>query len=152
LKIAFDIDGVLRRKDLGFLKLCLDLGIEKTREALWMYDYAETEPILNPMLFATPDDEIYVITNCMTKESAEVKKRWIRHFYGDRIKFLHVSVAATSWGKKYVDAVAKAKVDIMLQEGIEVYFDNDPAIIRVMRSLTDKIKFIKYGPWIEEYY
>ena len=40
----------------------------------------------------------------------------------------------------------------MLKLGVEVYFDDDPAIIKVMRTLTDKIKFIKYGSWVDEYY
>jgi len=153
LKIAFDLDGVIRVCDLHFLKLCMDLGIDRTAEALKVYEMvARSQPLLNPFLFATKDDEIYIITNCMTKDSEEAKRRWVKHFLGDRIKFLAVRIAPKAWKKSYVDPVAKAKVEVMLREGIDVYFDDDPAIIRVMRQLTDKVKFIKYGPWIDEYY
>ena len=104
------------------------------------------------MLFATKEDEIFVITNCGTKESGDQKRGWIKHFFGDRIKVITCEVAKGLWKKAYCDATAKAKVDVMLELGIDVYFDDDPAIINVMRKLTDKIKFIKYGSWIDEYY
>jgi len=152
MKIAFDLDGVVRKGDLAFLKLCLELEKTISKDVLTLANMTYTEPLLNPFLFALADDEIYIVTNCLSEKSRQFKERWVNHFLGNRVKLITISVAANKWGKEYVDAVAKAKVEVMLKEGIEVYFDNDPAIIRVMRTLTDKIKFIKYGCWIEEFY
>ena len=153
MKIAFDMDGVLREGSLGLYKHLTEDPITKENlEALKIETMASMYPLLNPMLFATKEDEIYVITNCGNSHSAIQKKEWLEHFYGNRIKFFHIELAQGLWKKDYCNAVAKAKVDIMLKEGIEVYFDDDPAIINVMRTLTDKIKFIKYGTWVQEYY
>ena len=121
-------------------------------EALKIETEASKRPLLNPCLFTTLDDEIYAITNCGSSHSVEQKKQWLNHFYGNKIKTIGIEIAKGLWKKDYCDAVAKAKVDIMLKLGVEVYFDDDPAIIKVMRTLTDKIKFIKYGSWVDEYY
>ena len=152
MKIAFDVDGVLREGRLGFFKLCTDMGTENSIEALKIETEASMRPLLNPFLFATADDEIYALSNCGSTHSAKQKRSWLYHFYGDRIKFISIEIANGLWKKDYCDAVAKAKVEIMLKKGIEVYFDDDPAIIKVMRTLTDKIKFIKYSSWVDEYY
>jgi hypothetical protein len=152
MRIAFDVDGVLRENRLGFFKLCTEMGSNDALEALKIETESSVGLKLNPLLFATKDDEIYALTNCGSTHSAMQKREWLKHFYGDRIKFLAIEIAKGLWKKDYCDATAKAKVDIMLREGIEVYFDDDPAIIKVMRTLTDKIKFIKYGSWVDEYY
>jgi hypothetical protein len=146
LKIAFDLDGVLREGQLGFYYLCREKGWKKH---LMTETEASCKPLLNPNLFTTIDDELYVITDCGTGHSAKQKRAWVRHFYGDRIKFLSTSIASEYPDDNgYAKAVAKAKVAIMLLCGIEVYFDDCPAIIHEMRLLTDKIKFVKYGTWI----
>ena len=153
MKIAFDVDGVLRQGSLGLFKHLTNDPTEENLECLKVETMASMYPLLNPFLFATKEDEIYALTNCgSVSHSAIAKREWLYHFYGDRIKFLSIETANGLWKKDYCDTVAKAKVEIMLKEGIEVYFDDDPAIINVMRTLTDKIKFIKYGTWVQEYY
>lgn len=152
MRISFDMDGVIRYTDLGILKMCEIIGYEKSLEAYRIHRMARGSLILNPFDFATKDDEVFCVSHCSSKESAKRKRRWLQHYFGDRIKFVPIIFSHGGWKKEYVDKVAKMKVEKMLKLKIEVYFDDDPAIIRVMRTLTDKIKFIKYGPWIEEYY
>lgn len=153
MKIGFDVDGVLRTGHVGFLKLC---GIggwnDKVDEAYNVQRYSQCWPLLNPYLLALKDDELYAITAVLHKQTLKEKSRWIEFFYGNRIKYLTVEGPQNAWGADYVDIVAARKVEVMLEHGIEVYFDDDPAIIRVMRGLTDKIKFLKFGPWFEEVY
>jgi hypothetical protein len=146
------MDGVVREGRLGFFKLCTDMNTEKSLEALKIETESSVKPLLNPLMFATKEDEVFVITNCGSTFSAKQKKSWIRHFYGNRIKVITIECGNGLWKKDYCDLVAKLKVDIMLELGVEVYFDDDAAIIKVMRTLTDKIKFIHYGSWLEEYY
>jgi len=146
------MDGVIRYSDLGILKLCQTIGYEKTRDAYVVHRMSRGGILLNPFDFAIEGDEVFCVSNCSSKERAKDKKQWLKHYFGNRIKLIPVVLAHGAWKKDYVDTVAKAKVELMLKLGIEVYFDDDPAIIRVMRTLTDKIKFIKYGPWIKEYY
>ena len=157
------MDGVLMRISLSTLK---------TSEVIGNYDpirlYRDTEgyPLLNPMLLSLPSDELFVITNCSSEKSADQKRRWLRHFYGDRLTLLPIFMATDKWGKDYVDPVARAKLDIIYKHKIEAYFDDDPAIIRRMRDMhydkiyealrqdlpTQDIAFFKWGPWIEEWY
>ena len=146
MKIAFDLDGVLREGHLGFYYLCREQG---WKNHIITETEASCKPLLNPNLFTTEEDEVYVITDCGSGHSARQKKRWVRHFYGSKIKFLFTEIAKTYPNHNgYAKAVAKAKVAIMLLHGIEVYFDDCPEIINEMRRLTNKIKFIKYGTWI----
>jgi len=148
MNIAFDFDGILRRSHLGMLKICEDINSYEGFKIQSMIN----DQILNPMLFALKNDKIFIISNCSNDSSIKEKKNWLKHFFGNRVKFIPIIGFFDKWKKAYVDKVAKQKVDIMLKLGIDIYFDDDPAIIRVMRSMTDKIKFVKYGSWIEEYY
>ena len=159
--IAFDLDGVLREGHLGLFKLCTTDPTPQKIEALEIETMASCKPLLNPMLFATKDDVIYCISNCGSEWSLKQKREWLYHFYGKRITFEPVQVAKGLWKKAYCDATAKAKIDLMIKLGVEVYFDDDPAIINAMRNLVKTeeykdlaghIKFIKYGTWVEEYY
>ena len=71
-----------------------------------------------------------------------------------------VMVARGKWEKEYVDPVAEAKLERCYELDIDVYFDDDPAIVRRMRELNAedmekgkrKVVALKYGPWIDEFY
>ena len=162
------MDGVLRRLDLSMIKVNEGLKNKQGNEALQLHIDSQTEPTFNPAMFALPSDELYCVTNCSSENSAAKKERWLNHFYGGRIKIAPIHAAQGKWGKDYVDEVSREKLNVLYEIGAEVYFDDDPAIIRVMRELheqdlkdfakTDKvnlmpyIKFLKYGTWIEEWY
>lgn len=163
MNIGFDMDGVLRRLDLSMMKFRDAINNKTAHEALEMHMRRETEPWINPGMFALPDDEIFCITNCSSQNGAERKREWLRHFYGNRVKIAPTFGGSGKWGKEYVDDVARQKLDVCYKCDIEVYFDDDPAIIRVMRELhamdvgamdgtPEFIKFIKYGAWLEEVY
>lgn len=154
MKIAFDMDGVLRYSHLGLLRACADNNRNYEPYKLEMH---MMHPLINPSMFATEDDELYCVTNCMTEYSVEQKKRWVEFWFGNKVKILPVmgqkkTKGGADWGYDYCIPVAKTKVRVMLELGIDLYFDDDPTIIKVMRKLTDKITFVKYGPWFEEYF
>lgn len=161
MKIAFDLDGVLKNISLAALKTSQLLG---DFSPIRLYRTTEGYPLLNPAMISLPSDELYVITNCSSSESAREKKRWVQHFYGDKINFHWISLSLDKWGKEYVDPVARAKLDKMYHLQIDAYFDDDPSVIRVMREYNEvdlkppgkmfskKIVFFKWGPWIEEVY
>lgn len=147
MKIAFDMDGVLRTIDLGLLKQC-----EKDGDFEPMVLSTSMAPLLlNPFLFTLPEeDDIFVISSCPSKTSEKMKEEWVRHFLGIGTHFLPIRIKG-GWGKSYCEPTAKAKIEIMLSLDIEVYFEDDPSIVKLMRSMTDKIKIIHYGTWITEY-
>lgn len=162
MNIAFDMDGVLKRISLANLKLCEVAG---DYDAFLIHRYTDGYPLLNPALISLPSDNLFVITNCSSEKSAERKRRWLHHFYGDRLKILPVFESINKWGKAYVDPVARAKLNIIYENDVQVYFDDDPAIIRRMREMhledledaymsphAPYTAFMKWGPWIEEIY
>ena len=162
--MVFDLDGVVRRVDLAKLWIALE-GIRvqdrEDQHGYWnLHDIRE--PLLNPCLFALPDDEIFIITNCLSEEAEDRKREWVKHFFGDRVQLITISIATNKWGREYVDPVAEAKLRIILAYRIDVYFDDDPAIVRRMRELIEewcvreeygyRPVILKYGPWLREWY
>jgi hypothetical protein len=165
MKIGFDLDGVLRQSRVGGLNMATQL--KKNQNGTFDMDEwialetATIFPLLNPWLFAQKDDKVYVVTAVLRDKGESLrkvigrKKSWVRHFIGPRAKVITVM---GNWknGKDYVEPVVKAKVKVMRKLGIEVYFDDDPAIVRRMREIIKRrhwgIKVLHYGPWLEEYY
>lgn len=157
--IVFDCDGVLRQLNLAMIHVCDAIG---NYQPGYVDSICNTKPLLNPMDFALPEDDLYCLTRCSSEESAQRKAEWLYHWYGSRIKFKHILMnipnSKDNWGPNYTDKVAYEKYHVLKEIGADIYFDDDPGIIRSLRELyntdfiTDKkIIFIKYGPWIEEY-
>lgn len=145
MKIAFDMDGVLKPMDLGFLHFCVGTSeiYKDSMESFRLHSATESKPLFNPMYLAMPNDVLYVISNCGTKEFVQSKEKWLRHYYGDRLIFKPVFVPFGLWDKEFVSRVAKEKLRVIKEEGIEVYYDDDPAIVDELRNLTNKVKIMK---------
>lgn len=164
MNIGVDFDGVLAHIDIGFLRHLMETGWDKNKRAWLMQVWNTRHKLFDPTVIALPDDKIYVISNCFSEEQKKEKSVWLEHNYGNRLIFRPTSSAVGSWDKDYVDPVARAKLDKCYELKIDVYFDDDPAIIRVMRELHKKditempydsipfIYFMKYGPGIMEFY
>ena len=151
MKIAFDMDGVLRDIDMGFFKLCQTIGWKETGQAFKLKAIWNSPPSFNPMYLALPTDQVVCITNCSTAGAVDRKARWLKHYYGERVELYPVQVAIDAWGLDYCVPVAMAKLDIMRALKVDVYFDDDPLIIRALRLMDSGIKFMKLGYVIEEY-
>lgn len=159
LNIAFDMDGVLRPLDLTFIRMAEAVNNEHAWKALELHILTQTKPQLNPGMFALQGDSIYCITNCSSENSANKKRRWLKHFFGDMVEILPVFGPKGAWGDDYYRPVAKDKLAVCYDNDIDIYFDDCPDIIRIMRELHKEdldfgelpfIHFIKYGAWIEE--
>jgi len=158
--LAFDMDGVLRKLDLSMIRLNDAIKNKDSNAALQLHILTETAPVMNPAMFALQDDEIFCITNCSSKNSAAKKRRWLKHFFGDRVKMLPTFIAPGAWGEDYYLPTAQTKLKVCYENMIDVYFDDCPDIIKHMRRIHEDdcnetkeipyIKFIKYGAWIEE--
>lgn len=151
--IGFDLDGVLRELDLSMIHMC---EIVKDFRPFEVNSLTATKPLLNPMLLALPEDQLYCLTRCYTEVDVRRKQEWLNHFYGDRISLFTVPKCTENWGDDYHNMVGKAKYDIIKELNTDLYIDDDPGIIRVLRKLALEdsfdCKFLKYGCWIEEYH
>lgn len=152
MTIGYDLDGVLRTLDLANIHMC---EIVKNFEPFEVDSLTATRPLLNPMDLALPEDQLYVLTRCYTDVDVRRKEDWLHHYYGERIQMFTVPKCTDNWGNDYNEQVGKAKYDIIKELESDIYIDDDPGIIRVLRRLANKddfhCKFLKYGPWIEQY-
>lgn len=153
LTLGFDCDGVLRELNLANIHVC---EIINNFEPFKVDSLTGTKPLLNPMDLALPEDILFCLTRCYTDEDIRRKSDWLNHYYGDRISLFTVPKTVDNWGEDYHNGVGKAKYDIIREVNADLYIDDDPGIIRVLRKLADKdnfpCKFLKYGPWIEEFH
>jgi len=152
LVLGFDLDNVLRTLSLPTIHIC---EIIKDYSPFEVDSLSATRPLLNPMDLALPEDQLYVLTRCYTDVDIRRKQEWLNHYYGNRIEMFTVPKCTENWGTEYYEQVGKAKYDIIKELESDMYFDDDPGLIRVMRRLAKKdnfhCKFIKYGCWIEQY-
>ena len=150
--LGLDMDNVLRTLSLPTIHIC---EIVKNYEPFEVDSLSATRPLLNPMDFALPEDILYCLTRCYTDVDIQRKQEWLNHYYGNRIEMFTVPKCTDNWGTEYHEQVGKAKYDIIKELNSDIYIDDDPGLIRVMRRLAKAdnfpCKFIKFGPWIEEY-
>ena len=159
LNIAFDMDGVLRQLDLSMIRLAEAVNTEHAWKALELHILTQTKPILNPGMFAMQEDKLYCITNCSSENSANKKRRWLKHFFAD-MEIIPVFGPKGAWGDDYYRPVAEAKLVACYDNEINIYIDDCPDIIRYMREMHKEdcdildcvpfVHFMKYGAWIEE--
>mgnify|MGYP001252619800 FL=1 len=146
------MDNVLRELNLALIHVCETTG---DFAPFKVDSLTNTKPLLNPMLLALPEDELFCLTRCYIQEDIDLKQGWLNHFYGDRVKLLTVGKCTSNWGQEYCEKVGKAKYDILKDIKADVYIDDDPGLIRVIRRLVLadglSLKCLKYGPWIQEY-
>lgn len=142
--ICFDFDGVIREGDQGIYHLGYNCSNKNVGpKAVYLQSAASCRPLLNPLDFALPDDVIYVLSACTTVAELNEKRAWLQHFYGYKVLFEHVFMGTAN-------DVAKEKIELMESLHVEIYFENNPTIVNLMRKLTDKIKIVHYGSWVQE--
>jgi len=152
MNICFDFDGVLRHLDLGIWRHSLSTGY--AGDAI-LHARSQT-PLLNPAMMALPEDNLYCVTGCLSLETSEEKSRFLKHFYGNRIELTCVLTPNDIEGRAFEEEVAHRKFELLKKLKIDVYFDDNPTIVRALRKLAEEegiqtIKFVKYGGWIEPY-
>jgi len=139
MKIGFDLDGVLC--DISITELDLLHRHQDKNDLLY---YMERKPLLSPYMFMTESDEAFCITSRVRKYH-EITTRWMHKYLpGIPVYFLRKDLSYTN-----PEAVAKDKIRIMKDLGIEVYIDDSYHFIKNMREIEPNIKFIQYGGRIE---
>lgn len=136
MKIAFDLDGVLCDIDVSMLNIIYKLKQIKKETELWYY--RERKPLLNPYMFLTEEDEFIIVT-ARKQHLYDVTKRWIDKFLPTTKWFL------VDEGYTTPEAIARKKLNILQDEQVDVYFDDNQNVIKMLRRMNTDIKFIQYG-------
>jgi hypothetical protein len=146
MRIGLDLDGVLCDTDTNYVRLCVgippyDADMEKRKEMEKVY-FSSRNLLLNPEDFVDEVDEYFVITGRDEEVMGEVTRKWCRKYVPNAKDIL-----VGEYWKPVKDAKAKKIIELDL----DVYFDDDPSIVKALREvLPERIKVIHYGGrWIK---
>jgi len=133
MTIGFDLDGIIC--DINIFELVLSEKLSFVES----YYYKERKPLLNPYMFLTNDDDFIIIT-AREKRLSSITKQWIDKFLPGAKWF----IVDTGYNEDPRETAEK-KLKILLREKVEVYFDDNPDIIKELRKKCNTIKFIQFG-------
>jgi uncharacterized HAD superfamily protein len=145
LKIGFDLDGVVFEQHLGTLRL-FDLYAKDNFDELMLYYCSSLKMQINPLDYTAEGDEIYFVTG--RKQSiGEITERWAKKYFP--MAKLYVTgktipingVAVSDWSKK----VAYEKSVVINGEKLDIFFEDNPVVVKTLREICPNCKIIQYG-------
>lgn len=149
MRIAFDLDGVIADIDIFQLRSADFEERPKIKKELNKWYYSTRRVQLRPILFRYVDDsdEIYIITS-RHADLEEITKKWLKanNIYYDKLIFVHHKpeniIGLEDWFKRQ----ARKKADILIENNIDVYFEDTPSTVKYLREFCpNNIKIIQYG-------
>ena len=146
MKMAFDIDGVAVNQDLVALReidLCTD---PEKRKALNYCYYINRLNQINLYDYLSAGDELYLITG-RNLEFAAITKKWQEKYYPNAhlIMTNHSMPTPDTNIQDWLVEQAKVKAKVLNNLGIDVYFEDTPEVVEVLRNLCKNTKVIQYG-------
>ena len=149
MKIAFDLDGCLCNIDVAVLRM-MDNQPEDVKASVEEWYYRERKPLLDPRLFLSEGDELYIITS-RPERLAIITSRWISRYYPKSIlRFAYHETMENGVNSKeevsdWLKHQAKVKADILNDLNLDVYFEDSPVTVKWLREFCPNIKIIHYG-------
>lgn len=144
--MALIFDGVCVEIDLGIIRL-IDHMNKEDRDDLKKFYYIKRANLLNPLDFLIDDkDTLFFITG---RELAfkDVTLAWASKYYPDShlifVETGHLEIGQSFEEWNEIQAQRKAKA--INENNIEVYFDDNVALILRLRELCPNCKCILYG-------
>lgn len=147
MRIAFDIDGVILDIDLGLIRTIDFIEDEKKRAEASLFYYTLRKPQINPCDYIHEDDELYIITG-RDEKYRDITERWVKKYYpmAKLIILGHEEPNPDTNLEKWFIKQARKKAEALIENKIDVYFEDTPPVIREMRKiLPQTIKVIQYG-------
>jgi len=148
MKIGFDLDGVLCEIDMVALNLMDKLPVNG-RVDIESYYYDTVKPLLNPEDFLNDGDIYYVITGRHDQLTATTF-RWLNKYcpnYSD-----YFIVGGKPWylrdetdHKTFHKSGAEMKADLINTLELDIYIDDSPKVVEILRRLCPNTKVIQYG-------
>ena len=152
MRVGFDLDGVLCDIDIAMLRLIDNLDDENIRGNVELWYYKSRKPYLNPYMYTSIDDEMFVVTG----RSAKFKRltnEWIDRY----LPFLHgkvyvvgedgddiVNCSSEEEVQAWVKRIMQRKADKINELELDVFFD-DSCSVPILRKLCPKTKIIQVG-------
>jgi len=139
MRLGFDLDGVVVNINTALLRL-IDLNKNLIDEHNLLLDiyYRNCKNILNPYNLMHENDHAVFIT-ARPIELQNITKRWQEKYYPN-IKLIMVGQnpipqhAANFDFKKWQDDIVERKYKAIIDNNIDIYFDDNPSIIEGLRN------------------
>jgi len=140
MRISFDLDGVITNSEKWFFTIInvmkLLKGNEDLLNSMEILYYSTRSVKYNPYLFLSPEDQGYIIT-ARKPISFTSTEHWLQG-NGINLPIIYIDQHDTIDWTNYAEASyisATRKADEITRVGIEVHFDNNPYIVRKLRTL-----------------
>jgi len=146
--IGIDLDGVIAQIDLPILRLA-DLALDKNeQEHVYGYYFAYRPIDFNSNIIANyPGDKIIIVTS-RPEKFRELTEEWLeaRGIRYDKLIFVDHTLPGDStelddWFRK----MGELKAKVFEEEGIEIYLEDTPDAVKVLRELCPNVKIVQYG-------
>jgi len=142
LRIGFDLDGVLCDQNVENIISSIQ---DTYREDLY---YATRIPQLITALFMSENDVGFIIT-ARRKRLKDLTEEWCSKFY----PFLELHFIDTPvWNKlnpedvgRWMDEVGSIKAKRINQLKLDIYFEDMPQVVSLLREKCPNTKIIQYG-------
>lgn len=136
MKIAFDLDGVICDLDLASFHYVFKEDGDSAEKGY----YLSRKVQFNPYLLLHEDDEAIIIT-ARRYGWKGLTEEWLKA-QGIKIPIVH---EATTIPPSDFEKLAEWKADIINREKVELYIDDNPAIVKTLRKLCPKTTILQYG-------
>ena len=140
MKFGFDLDGVLLTQNN--LHIALVKG-NKTLERLY---YETLVPQLNPYLFMSIYDTAVIVT-ARSEEYFDITRKQCTKFF-PAIPFYMVSTPQwtdTSQFSSWMKEVARRKAAKLKDLEVDIYFEDLPETVLLLRDICPDIAIVQYG-------
>lgn len=156
MKIAFDLDGVVLHQEMYSLKAIDSCRNEEERSELMRYYYARRSIQLNPIDFLADDDELFFITGRSILVE-DLTNKWAKKYFPMAKVIATRTMIPSSdnelMTKNYVNdrnkewslIQAERKAKALNDHKIDVFFEDDPNVVKHLRRLCASTKIVQYG-------
>jgi len=147
MRVAFDIDGVILDIDLGLIRTIDFIEDKKKRAEASLFYYILRRPQINPYDYIHEDDELYIITG-RDEKYRDITEKWAKKYFPNAKLIIlgHEEPTPETKLEGWFIRQAKKKAIALIQNGIDIYFEDTPPVVREMRKmLPPTIKVIQYG-------
>lgn len=148
MRISFDLDGVIAETHHWFFGLLnITRGLDRKLSKSAEMDYYNSLALkIHPRQLMDRHDTGVIITSRKPWAQA-ITNLWLARHGIDLPVFFADPADQLDWAEynKASAQAAELKARIMLNEGVEVHFDNNPVLIRHLREFHPDIKAILIG-------
>ena len=142
MNIGFDLDGVVIQQDQAIFNLIHQLPTEK-KLACYRYYCSQRSINFNPCDFLGHDDKGYFIT-ARGGDVADLTEEWCSRYY-PQIKLILTNCYNVQAPWKGSDFAIAAKYKAIMDNEIDVFFEDSPEIVKALRINCENCKIIHYG-------